>query len=263
MNFVECGDKYGTPVVFIHGVAFGSWMWREHTQRLSKYRCILPILPGHGPESDDIDLSMDEQVEAMAALISKACGGRKKVYIVGHSFGAQLALHLACKHPELVEGVLAMSALMRSVPFAYRYLMKPFSPMLPTAFASTFVRRHAARAFEVTDPVMRHMFVSDLGRLGSSTFRSYTVTNQECRVPEKLGACSVPIVCVSGENEAPQMRASLTELCAANTETLSGYVLSGKNHFYPWTDASLTSELIEAWLSGQSIEISGSVSLAA
>jgi len=237
-------------------------MWREHTQQLNEYRCILPILPGHGPDSEDCMLSMDEQVDALAALITRTCKGQK-AHVVGHSFGAQLALHLACKHPELVEGVFAMSALMRSAEFAYRFLMKPFSPMLPVAFASTFMRRKMAKAFEITDSTMRQMFVNDLAHLGSSSFHSYTIANQECRVPEALGSCSVPIVCVCGQDEAAEMRASLTDLCVANTQTLNGYVLDGKNHFYPWTDTHGTTELIQRWLAGQSIDLCSDGSVAA
>jgi len=258
MNFVECGDKYGRPVVFVHGVGFGSWMWRVHMGHFSDYRCILPILPGHGHDDESCALTMDEHVDALAALIKKSCAG-KKAYVVGHSFGGQLVVHLAARYPELVEGALVLSALMRTVKVAYYLFMRPFSRFLPSLFRFKWIRSLLASSFQVTDPAMREMFMTDLEGMNGTSFLSYTIANQECRVPEGLSESTVPIVCVCGSAEVVQMKRSLDDLRSSNPQMVQAVHIKGANHFYPWTRPELVSGVVREWLEKNAVQASRDV----
>ncbi len=97
----------GAPILFIHGAACDHRIWEPHVQNLSqRYRCIAPTLRWFGqfdwPEST---LEFNENTHAvdLASIIENLdCG---PVFVVGWSYGANVALRLSVDRPDLVSGV--------------------------------------------------------------------------------------------------------------------------------------------------------------
>ncbi|MEV8378020.1 haloalkane dehalogenase [Kribbella sp. NPDC056861] len=96
----------GTPVVFLHGNPTSSYLWRNILAPVAKYgcRCIALDLIGMG-ESGRPDLSyrfadhaayVDGFIEAL---------GLDDLILVGHDWGAVLALDYARRHPDRVRAV--------------------------------------------------------------------------------------------------------------------------------------------------------------
>ncbi|MBT0961640.1 alpha/beta fold hydrolase [Denitromonas iodatirespirans] len=90
----------GRPLVLIHG-GHGSWMhWIHNIEALAGQAQVwLPELPGYGdsdaPAGKDLAAVLDPLVAGMEALF----GAREAVDVVGFSFGALVAAHLASRWP--------------------------------------------------------------------------------------------------------------------------------------------------------------------
>lgn len=83
----------GEPVVFVHGTMGTSADWIRVADRLSvRYQTNSMDRRGRGRSADGAAYSIDREVDDVVAVIDD-CDG--PVHLVGHSFGAVLALLVA------------------------------------------------------------------------------------------------------------------------------------------------------------------------
>jgi pimeloyl-ACP methyl ester carboxylesterase len=106
-----CG---ASSFVLLHGLG-GRWQhWLPAMDLLSRSRRVVALdLPGFG-ESESLagPVSVDELVERVAAALDVL--GTESVVVVGHSLGATLALRLALRSPERVQGVVWVGGTIQS-----------------------------------------------------------------------------------------------------------------------------------------------------
>ena len=111
INYESTGS--GKCLVLIHGFSDNLTMWPEQVRELSKnYRILTYDVRGHGEtETPEGDFSMELFADDLEALlrtldIDQAC-------VLGYSMGGRIALTLALKYPEKVNGlVMANSGIM-------------------------------------------------------------------------------------------------------------------------------------------------------
>lgn len=104
--YAEQGKGGNTPLLFIHGL--GSYMraWDKNIAELSKSRrCIRLDLPNYGKSSKG---KYPAGMKFFADNIKAFCDrlGLRKVIIVGHSMGGQIATTMALKYPNLIEKMI-------------------------------------------------------------------------------------------------------------------------------------------------------------
>ena len=98
-------------VVLLHGLFDSHRGWRDLPQRLARFGHVVlaPDLPGHG-DSPLVAQDLDEAVTAMTGLLARQVPGGPLV-LVGHSFGAALAVRLAAQlGPRVLRVVLIAPA---------------------------------------------------------------------------------------------------------------------------------------------------------
>jgi pimeloyl-ACP methyl ester carboxylesterase len=102
LHYHTQGD--GMPVMLIHGLAEDHSIWDETASDLSsKYRLILPDLPGSGFSELTAVLSIESMAEACKAILDKEdCG---PCAVIGHSMGGYVALALAEKYPDSISAL--------------------------------------------------------------------------------------------------------------------------------------------------------------
>ncbi|MDF2826805.1 MAG: hydrolase [Mycobacterium sp.] len=109
MHVSVSGERGARPLLFLHGGGVAGWMWRPTTDRLSSSaRMIVPDLPGHGKSSGEAYASHTRTVNDLADIIEGATD--RPVTVVGFSLGAQLAVLLGARRPDLVNAIVAVSA---------------------------------------------------------------------------------------------------------------------------------------------------------
>lgn len=112
IHYEKPGPPDGRPVVFVHGYAMGSSVWRPLTERLAArgFRCLAPTWPlgAHSePMRDDAELTM----EGIAAIIGELLDSLEldDVVLVGNDTGGALSQIVATATPERL-GALVLTS---------------------------------------------------------------------------------------------------------------------------------------------------------
>ena len=95
-------DAQKPTVIFLHGVLNDHSVWILQTRSLAHHgwNVLAPDLPGHGKSAGDPPTSVEAAADFVLALMDAA--GVGKAALVGHSFGALIALEAAARAPERV-----------------------------------------------------------------------------------------------------------------------------------------------------------------
>ncbi|SEL12142.1 alpha/beta fold hydrolase [Roseovarius nanhaiticus] len=96
----------GRQVVLIHGVGLRAEAWGGQLQTLAQKYAVLAVdMPGHGQSARLPGRpSLADFTDAIAPVISTSA------VVIGHSFGAMIALDMAIRYPARVGGVVALNA---------------------------------------------------------------------------------------------------------------------------------------------------------
>ena len=111
VNYLETGNKEKPTIVCFHGVVGSSmYSFKKLFESLSdKFHLIAIDQPGHGKSS-----SFESQDDYLFSSLSKWYGRvipyitEKEYYVLGHSWGADVALHITKYHPKNVLGVILL-----------------------------------------------------------------------------------------------------------------------------------------------------------
>lgn len=99
---------HGASVLFVHGSASDCRTWQGQEVEFGRHFRVLSYSRRfHWPNEkipDDADYSMSQQLDDLQGVIERLCD--EPVHIVGHSYGALLALLLAERRPALVRSLV-------------------------------------------------------------------------------------------------------------------------------------------------------------
>lgn len=106
--------RRGAPtIVLIHGGSAHSGWWTATAGQLaSKYDVVLPDLSGHGDSGHREEYQPDIWAEEMAQVIGDC--GNELAFIVGHSIGGLVGVHLAALAPGAVAGLVLVDTRLKS-----------------------------------------------------------------------------------------------------------------------------------------------------
>jgi pimeloyl-ACP methyl ester carboxylesterase len=107
---VEKLEGKGPPLIFIPGLASGSWAWKADATRLAaRHTVYLVTLPGFDGRRAVPGTTLDVLAKDLQGLIESQ--HIDKPVLVGHSMGGTLALLFATGHSSLISGVVAVDGL--------------------------------------------------------------------------------------------------------------------------------------------------------
>lgn len=95
------GPDHGRPVLALHGVTGHSARWKVLAEALPDLRFLAVDLRGHGRSTWLPPWGIEQHVSDALAILDAA--GLRSAAVLGHSYGATIALHLARTAPERVE----------------------------------------------------------------------------------------------------------------------------------------------------------------
>ncbi|MGA8720353.1 MAG: alpha/beta hydrolase [Solirubrobacteraceae bacterium] len=112
VHYEKAGPDSGRPVVFIHGYAMGSSLWRPLTERLAAtgYSCIAPTWP-LGAHTEPMREDSPLTIEAIAAMVDELLGelSLEDVVLVGNDTGGAIAQVVATSTPDRL-GALVLTS---------------------------------------------------------------------------------------------------------------------------------------------------------
>ncbi|KQU06249.1 alpha/beta hydrolase [Rhodococcus sp. Leaf7] len=100
------GPSDGPVVLAVHGMTGHGRRWRPWSEHLPHARIVAPDLIGHGHADWTPPWSIERQVERLASVVRQNTDS--PAVVVGHSYGAALAIHLARAEPTLVAGLVLL-----------------------------------------------------------------------------------------------------------------------------------------------------------
>ena len=217
LHYIERGA--GPPVVLLHGnvVSAGDFVWSGLVYRLAaRHRVIAIDRPGYG-YSDRPDGSLWTAAE-QARLLGKAFSrlGIERPVVVGHSWGALVALELALNHPDAVGSLVVLAgyyaltprldaplAAAPAVPVigdVLRYTVSPLlgAALLPLTLKAMFAPRPVPPRFSRGFP---HGFAVRPGQIRAEAQDAATMMPSAAAMRHRLGSLSLPVVIMAGTED--------------------------------------------------------------
>ena len=112
IHYEKSGPADGRPVVFVHGFAMGSSLWRPLAERLAArgLQCLAPTWP-LGAQPEPMREGADLTMEGIAAMVGELLGALEldDVVLVGNDTGGAISQIVATSHPERL-GVLVLTS---------------------------------------------------------------------------------------------------------------------------------------------------------
>lgn len=125
------------PIVLLHGLASNLTRFSEFVERTSldaRHDLLRIDLRGHGESVTRGPLSMPVWCDDLAAVLDAA--GHAGAVLVGHSLGAQVALHFAARHAGRTRGLVLIDPVFRDALLPRRRRLARAGPLLAVAAAT-------------------------------------------------------------------------------------------------------------------------------
>jgi pimeloyl-ACP methyl ester carboxylesterase len=237
----------GPPVLFVHGTVVGAAStWRRQRPLAERWRLIIPSRPGFG-QSPALERN-DFEVEA--PLFAELLG--EGAHLVGHSYGAVIALLAAAERPEAVRSLTVSEPgalrLAEGTPVVDEMivngerLFKEASRIPNETFLRLF--RSGAGSANLTPGELPEELVRGVERLKVER------PSWEAEIPlDRLASADFPALVVSG-GHSPAFEA----VCDALAEGVSAEraIISGRGHTVPSTGEPYNERLEEFLRSAES-----------
>ena len=233
----------GPLVVLIHGVGLRSEAWGAQIEALSRsYRVIALDMPGHGASPAlAVGPNMADYVETIVAVLDEPA------IVIGHSFGAMIALQIAIRHPAKVKAVAALNAIhgrdadakatvkLRANKLDGRTIADPTATLIRWFGADVSPQRMACEEW--------------LRNANPAGYRdAYRVFATEDGAAEAdLNAIQCPVLCLTGKEESnstPDMSRKISQL----TPNGRAEIIDGAAHMLPMTHATCVNALLSDFI---------------
>jgi pimeloyl-ACP methyl ester carboxylesterase len=146
LHYLDAGD--GVPVVFLHGNGsmIGDFVSSGIIERAASSRRVIAFdRPGFGYSERPNDRAWTPSAQASLLLRAFALLGIERPIIVGHSWGALVALALALKSPENVAGLVLLSGYYYPTPRSDAMAMAQVAAMLSVPVVARMMAMSAVR----------------------------------------------------------------------------------------------------------------------
>lgn len=247
MHIAESGPVDAPPLLLLHGGGVAGWMWQPTLASLrTPVRALVPDLPGHGASASVDYRSHDETVAGVERLLEARAP--RGATVVGFSLGAQLAVLLAARRPELVADAVVVSAQAKSVAMP-QLTLAMLAAAAPLAKWRRFARLQAKELF-VPESLLPE-YLADSARISKATLVTsvgenlrFTVPSGWARTAERPGTAPSAVVVV-GARERSLMRDSARVLheARAGSELL---LVDGVGHGLPLQRPDVLARMLDA-----------------
>ena len=156
----EVGPANGQVILFIHGTAAWSGLWRETMAPLAEagYRCIAIDIPpfGYSERPTTASYGNADQAKRIVALLDTL--GIERAILLGHSFGGGATMETALMIPDRIEALVLAD--IGGLNLNLQPAPKTQSPSAIETFLGTPVVRNPVLAATATNPLFTKTLIS-------------------------------------------------------------------------------------------------------
>lgn len=248
-------------LVFVHGLgAFGS-TWQKNIDSLKKdFRCIAIDLPGNGhSETGDFHYTIAFYADCLLDFIGRS--GLKKVTLVGHSMGGQVAVTAILKQPLCCEKLILISPagfetftgherMMYDASLKYLSMITTNEQAIQHLVHTSFYR-FPDDALRFEKQLIQLMKAQPAGRYKRMSERSMAAMLNE-PIFSKLSAIQQPTLVIFGENDTlipnpllhPGSTRKVAETGTKQIPNARLEMVKNAGHFVQWESAERVNEII-------------------
>lgn len=258
------GDT-GSPVVVVHGGPGVAGYMLPVARRLGEcHRVIEPFQRGSG---EGVALTVDRHAEDLAASCREHFPGERPV-LLGHSWGAMVALACTAMHPALAAGVIAINPGtydLKARARLHENLDARTSPELRARLEALEHEiedhnRRFGKKGKLIDPIYAHDLIEDNEALGAicdfaahvESWNAMLEAQENGRLPTAHAAITCPVLLVSGADDPHPCRMVRDSLLPTLPQ-LEFVELTRCGHS-PWKERHARDEfyrIVEAWIAGK------------
>jgi pimeloyl-ACP methyl ester carboxylesterase len=224
LHYLDRGEPGRSPVVLLHGGSAHAHWWDYFAGSfLDRYRLIAPDLRGHGDSdwSSEVRYGLDVHVQDVLALVEHF--ELRDLALVGHSFGALVAVAAAAALGRRVRALVLIDSRIKVTERAARFmdaLRKLPHPVYRSAADAVARFRLLPSDHSASPEVLAHVAQYGIRQLDGESWtlkfdRRAMVNTNPIDLSAALGRIACPILVVRGSNSTIMTPAALEEFCAA------------------------------------------------
>ena len=225
LYYDEYGNNENPTILLLHGAGALDTFCGQYCFS-DKYHLVVPHLAGAGKAAGEI-YEPQKTVEELFTLIKAL--HKKRIGVISHSLGGQIAIMLVSKQPELFDFAVFLSAWVNPKPNTIRMycsLASLSAKMLHWRWLVQFqgkywnyTKKQADNMAEYSKQITPQVYTS-----------FFSNTLDLSKLPE-YQAVTIPMLAICGSKEVRNMKISLTLLARnPNCQTM---ILQGANHDFP------------------------------
>lgn len=225
-NFNEHEDRSEVPLlVFVYGLVCNNehWKWQIEHFNKNKYDLLIHDFRGHYNSSGSEDISactFENFAMDLHSLTDRL--NRKKIILLGHSMGVNVALEFATRFPESVQGIVLISGA-ATPPHDFMFgsnisqttipLLKSFNQFFPKVVSAiwknsyrakiirTMVLRGGFNHHQTHDDFVK-IYLQKLGELPVELFFKLLEEMEDHSVINHLDEIDCPVLLIGGDKDA-------------------------------------------------------------
>lgn len=238
--------KHAQTLVFLHGGNVGNWSWDPQVLAFGDFNVLTLHLPAFGARSEETWQGLDSAADDVAALIADEVseGG---VHLVGISLGGVIALHVAARHPELIESLLVTGTPVTGVPAAARAVNR----MQLKLIGSEWYWRFQAGAYGMVDDE-RELFAEHGVMLKPENLRAIMDDLDPGGLPAKLSTYQGPVLALAGGKEPKHVQKSFAALRQVLPQAVTR-VVPGMHHQWNIENPLLFNSVVRRWITDAAV----------
>ena len=210
MLFKETGRADKPVIVLLHGGGLSYWSFLRVAERLAgDYRVVTPVIDGHGDDSGEPFVSIEDSAGKLLEYIDRRHGGR--VYAIGGlSLGAQIAAEALSQRGGVASYAILESALVIPSPMLAA-MSGPVYKMCYGLIKKRWFAKWQARSMFIPDDLFERYF-ADSQKMTCQSLINMAVSNARYELKDGIERTNAKTLVIVGEKEIGLMRKSAEAL---------------------------------------------------
>lgn len=217
-------EQQEQTLLFLHGGGVGGWMWKKQIAQFTDYKCAVAELD-FGAANVSIEHLANQLLNWAENNMSNG-----KLALVGFSIGAQIALKMVSRRPDLFCFTMLNSPLTIPVNLprnSIRFAVSLTYPLVKKRSFAALQARVLSIPAEDFDTYYQHSL-----QISSMALTKMLEENMQFSIPKDFSNIKTDILVTVGEKEKQIMKRSATELTNRNSNC-SSLLIANIGHGFP------------------------------
>ncbi len=240
MHYDAYGNRQNPTILLLHGAGVLDTFCRQY--RFSdQYHLVVPHLAGAGKAVAKI-YNPKKTIEELFALIESI--HKKKIGVIGHSLGSQIAIMLVSEKPELFHFAVFLSAWINPKPKTIRMYCS-FAGFAAKMLHWRWLVLLQGKYWDFTKE-QAHYMADYLKQITPQVYASFFTNTLDLSTLPEYQAVTIPMLAICGSREVGDMKTSLKQL--AQNPSCRIKTLHEAGHSLPMRNAKQLNPILERFI---------------